>query len=66
MELETMLMWFGYVRRNDDGYIGRWMLMMELQGHMKRGGFKRNFMKGVIENMAVVEVTEENAKYKTK
>ena len=34
---EARLRWFGYLRRKDDGYIGRWMLMMELPGKRKRG-----------------------------
>ena len=30
---EARLSWYGYVRRKDDGYIGRRMLMMELRGN---------------------------------
>ena len=28
--LESILRWYGHVRRKDDGYIERWMLRMEL------------------------------------
>ena len=47
--------------RKDDGYIGRRMLRMELPGKRKRGSPKRRFMDAVREDMAVVEVTEEDA-----
>ena len=43
-----------------DGYIGRRMLRMELPGKRKRGSPKRRFMDVVIEDMAEVEVTEED------
>ena len=44
----------------DDGYIGRRMLRMELPGKRKRGRPKRRFMDVVKEDMAEVEVTEED------
>ena len=44
--------------RKDDGYIGRRMLRIELPG--KRGRPKRRFMDVVKEDMAEVEVTEED------
>ena len=44
----------------DDGYIGRRMLRMELPGKSKRGRPKRRFMDVVKEDMAEVEVTEED------
>ena len=43
-----------------DGYIGRRMLRMELPGKRKRGRPKRRFMDVVKEDMAEVEVTEED------
>ena len=46
--------------RKDDGYIGRRMLRMELPGKRKRGRPKRRFMDVVKEDMAEVEVTEED------
>ena len=48
------------MRRKDDGYIGRRMLMMELPGKKKRGRPKRRSMDIVKEDMAVAEVTEED------
>ena len=57
---EARLRWYGHVRRKDDGYIGRRMLMMELSGKRKRGRLKRRFMDVVKEDMAEVEVTEED------
>ena len=57
---ETRLRWYGHVLRKDDGYIGRRMLRMELPGKRKRGRPKRRFMDVVKEDMAVVEVTEED------
>ena len=50
-----------YVLRKDDGYIGRRMLRMELPGKSRRGRPKRRFMDVVKEDMAEVEVTEEDA-----
>ena len=49
------------VLRKDDGYIGRRMLKMELPGKRKRGRPKRRFMDVVKEDMAEVEVKEEDA-----
>ena len=57
---EAILRWYGHIRRKDDGYIGRRMLRMELPGNMKRGRPKRRFMNVVKEDMAEVEVTEED------
>ena len=37
---EARLMRYGHVRRNDDGYMERRMLMMELPGQRKREGQK--------------------------
>ena len=48
------------IRRTDGGYIGRRMLRMELPGKRKRGRPKRRFMDVVKEDMAEVEVTEED------
>ena len=48
---EARLRWYGNVRRKDDGYIGRRMLRMELQGKRKRGRPKRRFMDVVKEDM---------------
>ena len=57
---EARLKWYGYLRRKDDGHIGRRMLRMELPGKRKRGRPKRRFMDVVKEDMAEVEVTEED------
>ena len=57
---EARLRWYGHLRRKDDGYIGRMMLRMELPGKRKRGRPKRRFMDVVKEDMAEVEVTEED------
>ena len=57
---EARVRWYGHLRRKDDGYIGRWMLRMELPGKRKRGRSKRRFMDVVKEDMAEVEVTEED------
>ena len=61
---EARLRWYGNVRRKDDGYIGRSMLRMELPGMRKRGRPKRRFMDVVKEDMAEVEVTEEDTEYR--
>ena len=57
---EARLRWYGLVRRKDDGYIGRRMLWMELPGNRKRGRPKGRFMDVVKEDIAEVEVTEED------
>ena len=58
---EARLRWYGQLRRKDDGYIGRRMLRMELPGKRKRGRPKRRFYMDVVkEDMAEVEVTEED------
>ena len=57
---EARLRWYGHLRRKDDGYIGRRMLRMELPGKRKRGRPKRRFMDVVKEDMAEVDVTEED------
>ena len=57
---EARLRWYGHLRRKDDGYIGRRMLRMELPGKRKRGRPQRRFMDVVKEDMAEVEVTEED------
>ena len=57
---EARLRWYGHLRRKDDGYIGRRMLRIELPGKRKRGRPKRRFMDVVKEDMAEVEVTEED------
>ena len=51
---------YGHLRRKDDGYIWRMMLRIELPGKRKRGSPKRRFMDMVKEDMAAVEVTEED------
>ena len=58
---EARLRWYGHVRRKDDGYIGRRMLRMELPGKRKQGRPKRRFLDAVREDIAVAEVTEEDA-----
>ena len=57
---EARLRWYGHLRRKYDGYIGRRMLWMELPGKRKRGKPKRRFIDVVKEDMAEVEVTEED------
>ena len=57
---EAGLRRYGHVRRKDDGYIGRRRLRMELPGKRKWGRPKRRFMDVVKEDMAEVEVTEED------
>ena len=57
---EARLRWCGHVRRKDDGHIGGRTLMMELPGKRKRGRPNRRFMDVVKEDMAEVEVTEED------
>ena len=58
---EARLRWYGHVLRKDDGYIGKRMLRMELPGKGKRGRPKTRFMDVVKEDMAEVEVKEEDA-----
>ena len=57
---EAKLRWYGHVRRKDYRYISRMMQSMELPGKRKRGRPKRRFMDVVKEDMAAVEVTEED------
>ena len=63
---ETKFMWFVHVRRKDDGHIGRIMLRIELPGKKKQGRPKRWYVDAVRENMAVIEVPEEDAEGITK
>ena len=60
---ETGLRWFGRVRRKVDGYIGRWVLRMELLGKRKeeRGRSKMRFIDAVGYNMVVAEVRDDDA-----
>ena len=51
---------YGHLRRKDDGYIWRMMLRIELPGKRKRGRPNRRFMDMVKEDMAEVEVTEDD------
>ena len=57
---EAILRWYGHARRKNDGLIGRRMLMMALPGKRKQGMPKGRFMNVVKEDMAEVEVTEED------
>ena len=57
-------MWFGHVRRKDDGHIGRRMPRMELPGKRQRRRPK-GVVGAVREDMAVAEVTEEDAEDRT-
>ena len=61
---QARLMWYGHVLRKDDGHIVRRILRMELPGKRKRGRPKRRFMDVVKEDMAEVEVTEEDTEYR--
>ena len=63
---EARLRWYGHVLRKDDGYIGRRMLRTEMPGKRKRGRPKTRFTDAVGEDVAVVEVTEEDAEDRTK
>ena len=54
------LKWYGHVWRKYDGDIGRRMIRIELPEKRKRGRPKRRFMDVVKEDMAEVEVTEED------
>ena len=63
---EARRRWYGLVWRKDDGYTGRRMLRMELPGKRKTGRAKTRFMDAVREDMAVVEVTEEDAEGRNK
>ena len=54
------LRWYGHAPTKYDGYIRRRMLRMELPGKRKWGRPKRRFMDVVKEDMAEVEVTEED------
>ena len=56
----AIMRWYGHPRRKDDGYIGRWMLRMELRGKKKRGRPKMKFMDVTKEDIAEVEVTKED------
>ena len=38
---EARLMWYGHVRRKDDGDIGRRMMRMELAGKKEKGKAKK-------------------------
>ena len=60
------LRWFEHVRRKDDGYIDRRMLRIELPGKRKRGGPKMTYKDAMREDMAEVDVTEEDAEDRTK
>ena len=57
---EEILRRCGHLPRKDDGCIGRRMLRMKLSGKRKRGRPKGRFMDVVKEDMAEVEVTEED------
>ena len=57
---EARLRWYGHVRRKYDEHSRRRMLRMESLGKRKRGRPKRRFMDAVKEDMAEVEVTEED------
>ena len=57
---EATLRWYRHVPRKNDECIGRRMLRMELQGKGKRGWPKSRFMDVVKEDMAEVEMTEED------
>ena len=57
---EARLRWYGHVRRKDDWDIWGRMLRMELPGKSKWGRPKRRSMDVLKEDMAEVEVTEED------
>ena len=61
---EARMRWYRHLRRNNDRYIGRWMLRMELLGKRKRGRPTRRFMDVVKEDMAEVETMEEDTEHR--
>ena len=63
---QVRLRWYGHLRRKDDGYFRRRMLRMELPGKRKQGRPKRRFIDAVREDMAVVEMTEEDTEGRNK
>ena len=63
---EARRWWFGYIQRKASMMMGmlvelRRMMRMELPGKRKQGRRKRRFMDSVREDMAVAQVTEEDA-----
>ena len=46
-------------------YIGRWILKMELPGKTKLGRSKRRVVDAMKKDMAIVEVTDEDAQYRS-
>ena len=63
---EARLRRYGHVWRKDDGYIGRRMLRMEMPGKRKQGIPKKmSFIDVVKDDMAEVEVTEEDTEGRT-
>ena len=63
---KARLKWLGHVPRKDDGYVWRMMLRMELSGKTKWGRIKKLIMDAMSEDMAVVEVTKEDAEDRIK
>lgn len=61
---EARLRWFGHMQRRDAGYARRRVLNMEPQGRSRRGRPKWRLMDVVMEDMRVVGVKEDRAKWR--
>ena len=58
---EGRLRWYGHVLRQDDAYVGKRVIGMELPEERRRGRHKRRLMDVVKEDKKAVGVTEEDA-----
>ena len=57
---EARLMWYGHVQRQNEGYIGKRMLCLELPDKRRIGKPKTRFIDVVRGDMRVVGVSERN------
>ena len=58
-------MWFWYVKRRDDDYVGKRVMRMEVEGRRKRGRPKRRWMDCVSDDMKKRCITETDAHNRT-